>query len=60
MQLNVTPSGVNATPLSSPQSERGVRIPTSCGDAIHLPWPPQASVAPDASRPKLYRVFAVQ
>ena len=56
-QLNVTPSGDCATPLSSPQSERSVRMPISGGDAIHWPLGPQASVAPDASRPKLYRVF---
>jgi hypothetical protein len=60
MQLNVTPSGDIATPLFSPQSERTVRTPISGGEAIHLPWALQASVAPDASRPKLYRVFCTQ
>ncbi len=37
-----------------------MRIPTSGGDAIHSPLALQASVAPDASRPKLYRVFWAQ
>src|ERR1700687_5166425 len=60
MQLNGWPSGDCATPLSWPQRERTVRIPTSGGDAIHLPWALHASVAPDASRPKLYRVFCTQ
>ena len=32
-------------------------MPTSGGDAIHWPFEPQATVAPDAVRPKLYRVF---
>jgi hypothetical protein len=57
MQLSGIPSGDCATPLSSPQSERSVRMPTSDGDATHWPLEPQASVAPDAERPKLYRVF---
>jgi len=57
MQLIVTPSAVNATPLSSPHTARLVRIPTSGGDAIHCPLAPQASVAPDASSARLYRVF---
>src|SRR5215207_9837787 len=60
MQLNGTPSGDCATPVSSPQSDRSVRTPTSGGDGIHWPLELQASVAPDASRPKLYRVFWTQ
>src|SRR5258705_12503032 len=60
MQLNVTPSGDIATPLDSPHCERTVRIPTSGGDAIHTRLALQASVAPDASRAKLYRVFWTQ
>jgi hypothetical protein len=60
MQLNVTPSGDIATPLSSPHCERFVRTPTSGGDACHRPCALQASVAPDALRPKLYRVFCTQ
>ena len=60
MQLNVTPSGDIATPLDSPHCERTVRIPTSGGDGIHTRLALQASVAPDASRAKLYRVFWTQ
>ena len=60
MQLIVTPSGVSATPLSSPHSERSVRMPTSGGDAIHTPLALQASVPPEVSRAKLYRVFWAQ
>src|SRR5215212_8020214 len=60
MQLNVTPSADSATPLSSPQSVRSARTPTSGGDGIHCPLEPQASVAPDESRPKLYRVLVTQ
>src|SRR4029453_4654967 len=60
MQLNVTPSGDSATPLSSPHCARSVRVPTSGGDATHCPCAPQANVAPDAVRPRLYRVLVVQ
>jgi hypothetical protein len=60
MQLNVTPSGDIATPLDSPHCERTVRTPISGGDAIHTRLALQASVAPDAVRPKLYRVFCTQ
>jgi hypothetical protein len=56
----VTPSAVSATPLSAPHCERTVRVPTSGGDGIHLPCALHASVAPDASRPKLYRVLVTQ
>jgi hypothetical protein len=57
MQLIVTPSGVRATPVSAPHCERGVRMPTSGGDAIHTRFALHASVPPDAERAKLYRVF---
>jgi hypothetical protein len=60
MQLNVTPSGDSATPLSSPHCARSVRVPTRGGDAIHCPLAPQANVAPDAVKPRLYRVLVVQ
>jgi hypothetical protein len=60
MQLNVTPPGDIATPLDSPHCERTVRTPISGGDAIHTRLALQASVAPDAVRPKLYRVFCTQ
>ncbi len=53
MQLIGTPSGDCATPVSSPHSERKVRIPTNGGDAIHWPLELQANVLPDASKPKL-------
>src|SRR5437763_799090 len=60
MQLIVTPSTVRATPLSSPHNARFVRMPTSGGDAIHWPFALQASVAPDASSARLFRVFCTQ
>src|SRR5690349_5584189 len=60
MQLIVTPSAVSATPLSSPHAARLVRMPTSGGDAIHCPLALHASVPPDASRARLYRVLVTQ
>ena len=60
MQDSGTPSGDWATPVWSPQGSRSVRTPTSGGAEIQTLRELQASVFPDASMPKLYRVFWTQ